>query len=77
MVRTLIKFSSADPSLIFDRFKRTGKRSEIFLATKFGFTAEGARGDPEYVREQLNISLKRLGTDYIDLYYQHRWSSLL
>ncbi|KAJ7464314.1 NADP-dependent oxidoreductase domain-containing protein [Mycena galericulata] len=48
------------------------KRSKIFLATKFGFTMTGIRGDPEYVKEQCNQSLKRLGVEYIDLYYQHR-----
>ncbi|KAJ7506025.1 NADP-dependent oxidoreductase domain-containing protein [Mycena galericulata] len=48
------------------------KRSKVFLATKFGLTMTGARGDPEYVKEQCNQSLKRLGVDYIELYYQHR-----
>ncbi|KAK0447806.1 NADP-dependent oxidoreductase domain-containing protein [Desarmillaria tabescens] len=53
-------------------FKRTGKRNEIFLATKFGYTLSGGRGDPAYVKEQCAKSLERLGVDYIDLYYQHR-----
>lgn len=54
-------------------FKRTGKRSDIFLATKFGFTKEHSiRGDPEYVRERINSSLKSFGVDSIDLVYQHR-----
>jgi len=53
-------------------FKRTGKRNNIFLATKFGITSTGPRGDPEFVREQFATSLKRLGVDQIDLYYQHR-----
>ncbi|KAF8323859.1 Aldo/keto reductase [Clavulina sp. PMI_390] len=51
------------------------RRSQIFLATKFGVQLTptmGIRGDPEFVREQLAQSLKRLQTDYIDLYYQHR-----
>ncbi|KAF9031837.1 Aldo/keto reductase [Hymenopellis radicata] len=48
------------------------KRSSIFLATKFGFTMTGAQGDPEYIKQQFNKSLQRLGVDYIDLYYQHR-----
>ncbi|KAJ4828584.1 hypothetical protein Tsubulata_019589, partial [Turnera subulata] len=52
-------------------------RQEVQLATKFGLTMSedwqfGARGDPEYVRECCEGSLKRLGVDYIDLYYQHR-----
>ncbi|KAJ7725012.1 NADP-dependent oxidoreductase domain-containing protein [Mycena olivaceomarginata] len=50
------------------------KRSEIFLATKFGITTTGARGDPDYVKEQ-SQSLVRLGVEYIDLYYQHRVDS--
>ncbi|KAJ7598533.1 NADP-dependent oxidoreductase domain-containing protein [Mycena floridula] len=50
------------------------KRSKIFLATKFGRTktGPGGRGDPEFVKEQCAQSLKRLGVEYIDLYYQHR-----
>ncbi|KAF8147787.1 NADP-dependent oxidoreductase domain-containing protein [Mycena galopus ATCC 62051] len=58
--------------LIGKWFKRTGKRSDIFLATKFGITADGPRGDPEFVREQAAKSISRLGVDHIDLYYQHR-----
>ncbi|KAI1488264.1 Aldo/keto reductase [Biscogniauxia mediterranea] len=58
-------------------FARTGKRSEIFLATKFGGVKVGAnrfgfRGDAEYVSEACDNSLKRLGVDYIDLWYPHR-----
>ena len=54
-----------------------GRREQVFLATKFGIarTAEGARsvrGDPAYVRSACEASLKRLGVDVIDLYYQHR-----
>ena len=58
------------------RFKKTGKRNEIFLATKFG-SAHGEPGrlikaDPEYVQEAFNKSLSRLGVDYVDIYYLHR-----
>ncbi|KAK9236456.1 NADP-dependent oxidoreductase domain-containing protein [Lipomyces kononenkoae] len=58
-------------------FKRTGKRDEIFLATKFGSLLNagdytGFRSDPEYARECCDRSLKRLGVDYIDLFYCHR-----
>jgi len=53
-------------------FKKTGKRDEIFLGTKFGFTATGVNGTPEYVKEALEKSLKRLGVDSVDLYYLHR-----
>ncbi|TFY56508.1 hypothetical protein EVG20_g8898 [Dentipellis fragilis] len=63
--------------LIGKWFKRTGKRDEIFLATKFGFTSPPPRnrtpdGDPVWAREAIERSLKRLGTDHIDLYYLHR-----
>ncbi len=54
------------------RFKRTGKQNEIFLTSKFGFTPNGGRDDPEYVKQQLAKSLERFGVDYIDLYYQYR-----
>lgn len=56
-----------------------GKRQNVILATKFGIerdlndpTKRGINGRPEYVRASCEGSLKRLGTDHIDLYYQHR-----
>ncbi len=56
-----------------------GKRDEVILATKFGIvrdpknpSARGVNGKPDYVKRSCEGSLKRLGTDYIDLYYQHR-----
>ncbi len=55
-----------------------GKRDQFVLATKFsimrGPNGEflGVNGRPEYVREACDASLKRLGVDVIDLYYQHR-----
>jgi aryl-alcohol dehydrogenase-like predicted oxidoreductase len=53
-----------------------GRRDEIVLATKFGIVwdngAMGARGDAAYVKECCEASLRRLGVDHIDLYYQHR-----
>ena len=55
-----------------------GKRDRVFLATKFGNErAEngewiGINGKPEYVHAACDASLKRLGVDHIDLYYQHR-----
>lgn len=55
-----------------------GRRKEVVLATKFGNMrgADGAflgvKGRPEYVRSACDGSLKRLGVDVIDLYYQHR-----
>jgi aryl-alcohol dehydrogenase-like predicted oxidoreductase len=54
------------------------RRDEIFLASKFGYVREqGSRswsvnGKPEYVRAACEASLRRLGVDHIDLYYQHR-----
>jgi len=54
------------------------RRDQVVLATKFanvrGRNGEflGVRGDPEYVRSACEASLKRLGVDVIDLYYQHR-----
>ncbi|KAJ3504301.1 hypothetical protein NLJ89_g8004 [Agrocybe chaxingu] len=53
-------------------FKRTGKRDQIFLATKFGFTPTFPNGKPEYVKSSCEKSLKRLGVETIDLYYIHR-----
>ncbi len=56
-----------------------GRRSEVVIATKFGIISAptGGRsaevdGTPEYVRSSVEGSLTRLGTDYIDIYYQHR-----
>ncbi len=55
-----------------------GRRPQITLATKFGVSRgedgsyQGVRGGADYVRRCCDASLKRLGTDYIDLYYQHR-----
>ena len=56
-----------------------GKRTSVTLATKFGIVrdpnnsaARGISGKPEYVRACCEASLKRLGIEVIDLYYQHR-----
>jgi aryl-alcohol dehydrogenase-like predicted oxidoreductase len=57
-------------------FKRTGKRGDIFLATKFGLKTgnpdRGVNGDPEFVKVAAERSLERLGVQCIDLYYLHR-----
>ncbi|KII86685.1 hypothetical protein PLICRDRAFT_177438 [Plicaturopsis crispa FD-325 SS-3] len=61
--------------LIGKWFKRSGKRNEIFLATKFGFTPDKEKlitGDPEYVRAAFAKSIARLGVESVDLYYAHR-----
>lgn len=56
-----------------------GRRNQVFLATKFGIVRDpsnpqvrGTNGHPDYVRQSVEGSLKRLGTEVIDLYYQHR-----
>jgi len=57
------------------------RRDQVFLATKFGNVRGpngefgGVRGDPEYVRSACEASLRRLGVEVIDLYYQHRVDS--
>jgi aryl-alcohol dehydrogenase-like predicted oxidoreductase len=62
-------------------FLRAGgsdRREKIVLATKFGLQGSSVSGEqringtPEYVRQACQASLKRLGTEYIDLYYLHR-----
>ena len=56
-----------------------GKRDEIILATKFGILRDpnnpqkrSVNGKPDYVKQACEASLKRLGVEHIDLYYQHR-----
>ena len=56
-----------------------GRRDDVVLATKFGIVrdpenpqARGISGRPEYVKQSCDASLRRLGVDHIDLYYQHR-----
>jgi aryl-alcohol dehydrogenase-like predicted oxidoreductase len=56
-----------------------GKRDTLIIATKFGIVrdpanpqARGVSGKPDYIRKSCEGSLKRLGIDHIDLYYQHR-----
>lgn len=55
-----------------------GRRDKVIIATKFGNqrsadgTFLGINGKAEYVKQACDASLKRLGVDYIDLYYQHR-----
>jgi len=55
-----------------------GRRGEVFIASKFGIVRDaeggfhGVNGRPDYVRAECEGSLRRLGTDHLDLYYQHR-----
>jgi aryl-alcohol dehydrogenase-like predicted oxidoreductase len=66
----------ANEGLLAQVLKR--RREEIVLATKFGYVRGpdgaflGINGTPEYVHAACDASLKRLGVDHIDLYYQHR-----
>jgi aryl-alcohol dehydrogenase-like predicted oxidoreductase len=50
------------------RFTRTGKRSEIFLGTKFGHLQQGVDGSPEYMRKAITQSLQRLQSTHVALY---------
>jgi aryl-alcohol dehydrogenase-like predicted oxidoreductase len=63
--------------LIGGWLRSKGARGHVFLATKFGAVRQngpivGVNGRPEYVRSACDASLKRLGIETIDLYYQHR-----
>ncbi|WP_338523473.1 aldo/keto reductase [Pseudomonas batumici] len=56
-----------------------GKRDQVFLASKFGILRDpanpsyrGVNGKPEYIRTAIDGTLKRLGVETLDLYYQHR-----
>jgi len=56
-----------------------GRRDQVVIATKFGFRFEGGKqvgaerdSRPDHIRKEVEGSLRRLGTDYIDLLYQHR-----
>ncbi len=76
-------FDTADMYGSGDNEELVGKalaavRNKIVLATKFGFVrsedknSRGINGSPEYVRYACEASLRRMKTDYIDLYYLHR-----
>ena len=76
-------FDTADMYGPFKNEKLVGKalkgiRDDVILATKFGIVrgddpqSRGINGRPEYVKSACEASLKRLGVDHIDLYYQHR-----
>lgn len=62
---------------LIGRAIKNKSRDKIIIATKFGFNFNsgeitGVNSKPNHIRESIEGSLKRLGTDYIDLYYQHR-----
>lgn len=70
-------YGFGDNEELVGRFLK-GRRDKVVLATKFGneFTPDrkrvGVNGRPDYVRKACDASLRRLGIDTIDLYYQHR-----
>jgi len=71
-------YGSGDNEVLVGKALAT-RRDEAFLATKFGIVRDGddpskrgISGRPEYVRAACDASLRRLGVDHIDLYYQHR-----
>ena len=71
-------YGSGDNEVLLARALK-GKRDQVTLATKFGNVRDASNpanrsinGRPEYVRSACEASLKRLGVDHIDLYYQHR-----
>jgi aryl-alcohol dehydrogenase-like predicted oxidoreductase len=79
-------FDTADVYGPFKNEELVGKtirdrRDKVFLATKFGILRSsdpayrGVNGRPEYVKTACDASLRRLGVDHIDLYYQHRVDS--
>ena len=57
-------------------FQMTGRRAEIFICTKVGFKLDskvgGICGTPEYIKQAIEASLKRLQTDHIDMLFLHR-----
>jgi len=64
-------------AVIGEWFQKTGRRSEIFLATKFGgwdpeSSTRDSNSKPSYIRKAIARSLSKLKIDTIDLYYQHR-----
>ncbi|KAG5560816.1 hypothetical protein RHGRI_003990 [Rhododendron griersonianum] len=64
-----------DNETLLGKAMKGGMREKVELATKFGITFHGKiemHGDPGYVRAAYESSLKQLGIDCIDLYYQHR-----
>ncbi len=81
--RGIIFFDTADMYGPYTNEKLVGKalkgiRKDVILATKFGIVrgedqkSRSINGSPEYVKSACEASLKRLGVDHIDLYYQHR-----
>lgn len=79
MVPTFHSLYGDNERLLGKWFRRTGKRDQIFLATKFGFVREPGEmshhkinSSGEYCKKACAASLDKLGVDYIDLFYMHR-----
>ena len=91
-VDTADVYTGGESETLVGRFiAESGTRDEIVLATKFAFNgassplaaAQGSRGNPnaggagaKNIHRALDASLKRLGTDYIDLYWMHIWDGV-
>jgi len=64
--------------VLLGKWLKTKNRKDVIIATKFGLVRDetgefiAVCGEPDYIRKCCEESLKRLGTTYIDLYYQHR-----
>src|SRR3954471_5997144 len=73
---TAESYGKGDSELFLGR-ALAGRREDVVIATKFGWGSGSddnsvPRGDPEYVRGAIDVSLQKLGTDYVDLYQYHR-----
>jgi len=70
-------YGAGENEILLSKILKT-RRQDIFICTKFGLVRgsdksfKGVCGKPEYVKQACEASLKRLGVDYIDLYYLHR-----
>ncbi|TVU13696.1 hypothetical protein EJB05_37116, partial [Eragrostis curvula] len=77
LLDTSDSYGSHTNEILLGKALQGGVREKVQLATKFGIRLDAdrtrdIRGDPAYVRAACEASLKRLGVDCIDLYYQHR-----
>src|ERR1700754_2889996 len=72
LVDTADVYSAGESEAIVGKALR-GRRDDVVLATKFGLPMQGGRGaSPRWIRRAVEDSLRRLGTDHIDLYQLHR-----
>ena len=65
----------SNEELVGEGLSQNNARQKVILATKFGFDlqkGEGLNSKPKHIKQALEGSLKRLKTDYVNLYYQHR-----